>query len=215
MSDTVVLLIRHGETSFHARNRYCGRTDAPLTARGRRQAADLAVWAATARLDAVYSSTLRRAADTADPSAHAAGVRCTRDARLVELDFGLAEGLTAGEMAERWPEQRAAFVSDPVAHPLPGGEDPRAAIDRGAAAVADMAARHRGGRVLAVCHSTLLRLVTCGLTGIDPAGYRARFPKVANTSGAVLRHRGPRGDWELVDFNPALTNGVPGHRPIT
>lgn len=215
MSGTVVLLVRHGETSYHHENRYCGRTDLPLTGTGRRQAEALAGWAGTAGLDAVYSSTLRRAVDSAAPAARAAGVRPGTDARLVELDFGLAEGLTAAEMTERWPRERAAFVADPVAHPLPGGEDPVAAIQRSRAAVTELVARHPGGRVLVVCHSTLLRLLTLDLTGGDPSRYRQRFPKVGNTSGAVVRHRGPEQDWELLDFNPELAKNASGHPPIT
>lgn len=215
MSGTVILLVRHGETSYHHENRYCGRTDLPLTELGERQAAQLAAWAGTAKPDAVYSSTLRRAVDTAAGAARAAGVRHERDARLVELDFGLAEGLTAAEMAERWPKERAGFVADPVANPLPGGEDPRAAIARARAAVSDLVVRHPHGVVLVVCHSTLLRLVTCDLTGADPSTYRQRFPKVGNTSGAVLRHRGPDRAWDLVEFNPVLTEGASGYQTIT
>ncbi|MGH3730320.1 MAG: histidine phosphatase family protein [Micromonosporaceae bacterium] len=199
---TVLYLVRHGETAWHTDNRYCGRTDLPLTGRGLRQAQALATWAAGAGLDAVFSSTLLRARDTAVLAAQAAGVAHRTDERLVELDFGLAEGLTSAEMAQRWPAERAAFERDPAGHPLPGGEDPFAAIARGQAAVGEIVGRHPDGVVLVVCHSTFLRLLTCHLTAIDPSRYRTEFPKVANTSGAVLRH--DSDGWRLLDFNPAL-----------
>ncbi|WP_084037655.1 histidine phosphatase family protein [Haloechinothrix halophila] len=200
-------LLRHGETPFHDGNRYCGRTDVGLTEAGEAQADQLAAWAGQAGLDAVYSSPLVRAARTAEPAARAAGLPVHVDDRLIELDFGEAEGLTSREMARRWPELRAAFEHDPVANPLPGGEDPRVAIARGTAAVSDIAARHPGGVVLAVCHSTVLRLVTCALTGIDPADYRREFPVVHNVSGAVLAQDDTHGAWRLVAFNPALGPG--------
>lgn len=206
---TLVLLVRHGETEYHHGNRYCGRTDLPLTDTGRSQAARLADWAAGAGLAAVYSSTMRRAVDTAVPAARAAGVAHIRDPRLVELDFGDAEGLTPSEMEQRWPVERAAFLADPVASPLPGGESPRAAIARARAAVEELAAAHDGGTVLVVCHSTLLRLLTCDLIGDDPSRYRDRFPKVGNTSGAVLRSTD--GDWELLAFNPRLAADESGY----
>ena len=231
---TLLYLVRHGETPWHAENRYCGRTDLPLTDNGRRQAEALAGWAARLRgtaatagdaspdsagsdsaspeglaagevgggLTAVYSSPLTRARETATAAAAAAGVPLEIDERLTELDFGEAEGLTSAEMRRRWPERRAAFEADPVAYPLPGGEDPRAAIVRGGAALAEIVAKHPYGTVLVVCHSTLLRLLTCQLTGIDPSRYRAEFPTVANTSGAVLRHDGAA--WTLLEFNPVL-----------
>jgi probable phosphoglycerate mutase len=206
---TVLLLVRHGETPWHAENRYCGRTDVPLTDRGREQAARLAGWAARAGVTAVHSSTLTRARDTAAPAAQAAGVPLHCDERLVEVDFGLAEGLTPAQMRVRWPRERAAFERDPVAHPLPGGEDPHVAIARGAAALGEIVAdtpvlpTGPAGPVLVVCHGTLLRLLTCHLTGVDPSRYRVRFPSVANTSGAVLAHR-PDGRWDLLAFNPDL-----------
>lgn len=198
---TLVYLVRHGETPWHAENRYCGRTDLSLTERGRQQAEELAAWAATAGLAVVYSSTMRRARDTAAPAAAAAGVPHRVDDRLVELDFGLAEGLTSAEMRERWPERRAAFERDPVANPLPEGEDPKAAIARGRDALDEIVAAYPHGTVLVVCHSTFLRLVTCELAGMDPSQYRELFPRVDNTSGAVLRHD---TGWELLAFNPVL-----------
>jgi probable phosphoglycerate mutase len=200
---TVVLLVRHGETGWQAEHRYCGRTDIPLTARGREQAVRLADWAVRAGVTVVHSSTLTRARDTAVPVAGAVGVPLICDERLVELDFGLVEGLTPAEMRARWPRERAAFERDPVAHPLPGGEDPHAAIARGAAALGEIVAGDPSGPVLVVCHGTLLRLLTCHLTGDDPSRYRVRFPSVVNTSGAVLVYR-PGGGWELTAFNPDL-----------
>ncbi|MEV0645465.1 histidine phosphatase family protein [Phytomonospora sp. NPDC050363] len=205
---TIIALIRHGETPWHRENRYCGRTDLPLTETGERQAAELAGWAAaTPALSAVHSSTLTRAIRTAAPAADAAGLPHLTDDRLVELDFGAAEGLTAEEMSRRWPRAREAFVADPVANPLPGGEDPWDAIARGSAAVDDAARAHVGGVVLVVCHSTLLRLVACHLTGADPAEYRRLYPKVGNTSGAILRRPvdAAAEAWELLAFNPVLT----------
>lgn len=198
----LIYLVRHGETPWHAENRYCGRTDLPLTERGQAQAKQLAGWAADAGLTAVHSSTLTRAKETAKGAADQAGVPHQVDPRLVELDFGLAEGLTAAEMRQRFPAERTAFEADPVAHPLPGGEDPRQAIERGARALDEIVGKHSDGTVLVVCHSTLLRLLTCHLVGIDPARYRDEFPAVANTSGAVLRH--DAGSWSLLEFNPTL-----------
>lgn len=200
---TLIYLVRHGETPWHAENRYCGRTDIGLTDDGRRQAAQLAEWAAGAGLAAVYSSPLIRARVTAAGAAHRAGVPHQVDPRLAELDFGDAEGLTPAEMRQRFPAARAAFEADPVAHHLPGGEDPRHAIARGEAALDEIVSKHPDGAVLVVCHGTLLRLLTCHLTGLDPSSYRDRFPKVTNTSGAVLRHEA--GSWSLLEFNPPLT----------
>lgn len=201
---TTVYLVRHGETVFHLENRYAGRTEVELTEEGHAQAEALARWARTAGLAALYASTQGRARATAAPVAAATGLEVRTDARLVELDFGGGEGLTAAEMRARMPHARAAFETDPFANPLPGGEDPAAATARARAALADITAAHPGRRVLAVSHSTLLRLVLCDLLGIDPARYRTTFPVVGNATGAVLAHHPGKDTWSLLAFNPTL-----------
>ncbi|WP_030675427.1 histidine phosphatase family protein [Streptomyces sp. NRRL B-1347] len=203
---TDVILVRHGETVWHEGNRYTGRTDVALTPRGRLQAAELAAWAAREHIDAVYSSTLSRARLTAAPAAEALGVTPREDARLREVDFGRGEGLTRAEMRERFPAELDAFLDDPVAHHLPDGEDPVAAVARAGACLTDIAAEFPEGRVLIVAHSTLLRLVLCDLLGIPLRQYRRVFPHVAN--GALTELRLSEGQSALLRFN-APTVGAP------
>jgi probable phosphoglycerate mutase len=177
---TYLVLVRHGETIWHAENRYAGRSDVPLTDRGRRQADRLAGWAATARLDGIWCSPLSRARVTAQACAAATGLSEQVDERLRELDFGEAEGLTSAEMADRFPDEVAAFRADPVAHHLPGGEDPKLLVDRFLDCLHDIAAAHPGGRVLVVAHTTAIRLALCALIGVPLANYRRTFPFVRN-----------------------------------
>jgi broad specificity phosphatase PhoE len=175
-----LLLARHGETVWHLENRYAGSSDIELDDRGRQQAELLADWAKEAGLAGLWSSDLRRARDTAAPVARATGLAARVDPRLRELHFGRGEGRTMEEMAVAEPDRVASFLADPVAGHLPDGEDPVAAADRGLAAVRDIAAEAGDGRVLVVCHSTLLRLVLCRLLGLPLAGYRRLLPVVRN-----------------------------------
>lgn len=199
---TDVVLVRHGETVWHAENRYAGATDVALTARGREQAGALAAWARDAGLSAVWSSPLSRARETAAAVAGTTGLQPQVDARLAELDFGDGEGLTRGEMRERFPGALTAFLADPAAAPLPGGEDPRAACDRACAALADVAAAD-GGRVLVVAHTTLIRLALCRLLGLPLADYRRRFPSLGNATLTELR-LAPGAPAALLRYNAAL-----------
>ncbi|MEE1754720.1 histidine phosphatase family protein [Streptomyces sp. SP18CS02] len=200
---THFVLVRHGETTWHADNRYAGRTDVPLTGLGRRQAAALGTWAAGQRLDAVLCSPLSRARLTAEPAAAALGLAPRVDERLCELDFGRGDGLTRGEMAERFPAELAAFLDDPVAHHLPGGEDPAAAAERAIACLEEVADELPDGRVLVVAHSTLVRLVLCTLLGIRLSLYRQVFPALEN--GALTELRLRHGKASLLRLNvPAI-----------
>ncbi|MER7044594.1 histidine phosphatase family protein [Streptomyces jumonjinensis] len=186
MSATL-LLARHGQTVWHAENRYAGVSDVPLTEEGRAQARRLGEWAGAHPVDAIWTSTLSRAIETAEPAGTALGLRPHRDHELRECDFGVVEGRTLAEFAAESPEAAGAFRADPVAHPFPGAEDPAAAASRGASALRRIAAAHDGERVLVVAHNTLLRLVLCELLAIPLGNYRRVFPRLRNTAVTELR----------------------------
>ncbi len=178
-----IVLVRHGETVWHAENRYAGSTDIELSARGHEQARALALWAKHARFARLYVSPIVRARLTAQPVAEALGQTPTVDRRLREIDFGVGEGLTAQEIQARFPEQHAAFLKDPVAHFLQGGEDPLAVIARGREALSRIAGETGAQeRVLVVTHNSVIRLLLCDLLGIAPAKYRDVFPALQNVS---------------------------------
>lgn len=193
MSD--VVLVRHGETTWHSENRYAGGSDVPLTDRGLQQARRLATWAQSAGLAGIWASDLSRARLTAQASADACGLPLRIDARLREVDFGEGEGLTRRQMEEVMPEQIAAFQRDPVAHHLPGGEDPKGAAARGLASLRDIEAAHPDQRVLVVAHGTLIRLMFCSLFGLSLSEYRRLLPIV---------HNGTLNEIRLQDGRPAL-----------
>lgn len=192
---TDLVLVRHGETVWHAENRYAGVSEVELSPRGLGQAARLATWASSAGLAAVWSSPLGRALGTAIPCANSAGLRLQVDARLRELDFGDGEGLTSQEMRERFPEAFAAFGIDPVANHLPGGEDPVAAVGRFVACLHDISDIHPEGRVLVVAHATMIRLALCHLLGGPLGDYRRLFPTIGNCALTEIR---------MIDRRPAL-----------
>ena len=198
-----IVLVRHGETVWHAENRYAGRTDIALTQKGIAQAERLALWANSAKLTSVWSSTLSRARLTAEPAAQAAGLALQFDDRLIEIDFGRGEGLMDEEMRARFPREREAFQRDPAANYLPGGENPEHAAERGAAAIEEIAGGMEG-RGLVVAHSTLLRLVLCRLLGIPLSRYRTAFPHLANSTLTEIEFT-PRGAGLLFYNLPLLS----------
>lgn len=202
---TDLVLVRHGETVWHAENRYAGASEVELSARGLAQAEQLARWAASGELAAVWSSQLGRAIGTATPSAQSAGLKLQIDARLRELDFGSGEGLTAAEMRVRFPAAYAAFEIDPDAHHLPGGEDPAEAAGRFVACVHDIADAHPDGRVLVVAHSTVIRLALCNLLGAPLSDYRRLFPTIGNCSLTEVRMTGPQP--VLLQLNAPIERG--------
>ncbi|MDQ0748472.1 putative phosphoglycerate mutase [Streptomyces africanus] len=197
---TTLLLARHGQTVWHAENRYAGVSDIGLTDTGRAQAEALGRWAAAHPVDAIWTSPLSRAVATADPACRALGLVPRREPGLAECDFGVVEGRTLAEFEAENPDRAAAFRADPVAHPFPGAEDPAAAAARGAAALRRIAGAHPGGRVLVVAHNTLLRLVLCTLLSIPAGEYRRVFPRLRNAAISELRMN-PDGSAALLSLN--------------
>ena len=180
-----LLLARHGQTVWHAENRYAGGdSDVDLTPAGVEQACALAAFARLRGIDAVVTSPVRRARETAAPVVTELGLPVETVEDLREVRFGVVEGRTLAEVAAEGPDGAAMvdrFRTDPVAHPFPGAEPPADAADRCAVALRAVAARARDATVLVIGHNTLLRLGLCAPdrtagvplpAGVPPAGQR-------------------------------------------
>jgi broad specificity phosphatase PhoE len=196
---TTLYLVRHGETVWHAENRYAGRSDIALTNRGLDQAETLARWSQMQPIDAVYSSDLSRAVNTATPSAKALGVPVTPVVAFREVDFGRGEGLTAREMHDQFPVQAARFMTHPATSPLPNAESGKHAATRGWAALQTVATGNPDGTILIVMHSTLMRLILCRALHIPLDQYRRAFPSVVNVGITTLSWAD--GPASILNFN--------------
>ncbi|OCC12603.1 histidine phosphatase family protein [Streptomyces sp. PTY087I2] len=187
---TRLLLVRHGETEWHAENRYAGVTDISLTPRGAAQATDLGAWAGRSGVDAIACSPLSRARLTASPAAEALGLTVEVQEGLREVDFGWGEGRTIQEMADEDPEAVRRFREDADSGAFPGSEPVARAAARATASLRDLADRHPGGRVLVVAHNTLLRIALCELLGLPLGRYRRIFPRLDNGAVTEIEIRG-------------------------
>src|SRR6516165_10241311 len=145
----VTLLLRHGQTPMSVQKRYAGRTDAPLTDTGVRQAVAAAKRLAPAGLDAIVASPLQRTVRTAEEVAAVTGIPVLTDEGFRETDFGAWEGLTFAEVRERWPAELATWLADPAVEPA-GGESFTDVSARVTAALHRVLAARAGQTVLIV-----------------------------------------------------------------
>ena len=147
---TTIVLLRHAESEWNAEGRWQGHADPTLSPLGRRQAAELDLGA----FDAIYSSDLKRATETAEIVAARLGLPVEYDARLREVDVGEWSGLTRAEIADRYPG----------ASEWENGETRAAMGVRVLEAVLEIAAAHPDGRVLVVTHGGCLGAIwlACG-----------------------------------------------------
>ena len=175
---TIILIARHGQSDWNAMRRWQGHADRPLTDKGREQAHALAARLAHIDLDAVYSSDLRRARDTALVVAESQGIDLRELPELREVDVGSWSGLTRAEAEERFPEGFARWKAG-----YPGWEDGEtyeAMTDRVLATVKGIAAEHAGERVLIVSHGGPIRAIHAAALDLDVHAYRRLRPVEPN-----------------------------------
>lgn len=171
MADAVYL-VRHGQTASSARSAYSGRCDIALTELGRRQARDAAAQLAGEGIDAVYSSPLSRARDTAQAIAEATSAPMTVDERLTEVDYHAFEGLDREQARARFGQAFEDWRADPFGSPVDGMEPLGDALVRARAATAD--ALRAARRPVIVGHQGILRIVLIALGELAPEDYFAR-----------------------------------------
>ncbi len=154
---TTALLLRHGQTPLSAAKRFSGRGEAALTAIGLAQAHSLAARVAEMpTVDAIVSSPLLRARQTAEIVAQVLGLPVTEDADLAETDFGQWEGLSLAEVRQQFPvELDEWFASTDVAPP--GGESFATTTQRVRRARDRLLRDHAARTIVVVSHVTPIK----------------------------------------------------------
>jgi broad specificity phosphatase PhoE len=165
MLSTHVVIIRHGQSQGNAEGRFGGHTDTPLSPRGRRQAEATARALASEKFDAIYSSDLPRAIETATPLARLTGAPLETTEALRERSVGVMEGLTFEEAAEQHPEQYQALLRRDFEHVLLGGESYRQTLDRASRQLDEAIEKHKGGRIALFAHTGTICILILHLMG--------------------------------------------------
>lgn len=166
MSTTELWLARHGQTNWNVEGRYQGHSDEPLNGNGLAQAVALAESVEGQRVQAIYSSDLRRALATAQAVGDRFGLPVHADARLREVSLGHWEGMLFQDIRTQDAELWAARNENPLYARPPGGESIYDLAARVWPAVDAIAARYAPGPVLIVSHGLVLATLFCRAHGI-------------------------------------------------
>ncbi len=170
---TELLFIRHGETDWNLQQRFQGQIDIPLNATGRAQAQRLAARLAEERHDALFSSDLQRARETAAPLSTRWQLPAVALAGLREQNFGLLEGLDVPTIQARHPDLWQRWLEQDADFAAPGGESQRRFHTRVLAAARELAAQCAGQRVAVVTHGGVLDMLWRTAHGLPLSGLRA------------------------------------------
>lgn len=174
---TKLLVARHGETLDNAAGRWQGWSDSALSPRGLAQARGLARRLSAESIDAVYSSDLGRAVETARIATAGHTLEIVPLPALRERDVGLFSGLTGPEVEARFPESMARRRADGVLDwTPPEGESFRQMLERILPAVDELARAWSGRTVLIVTHGGVVRLLAAHALGADWDSVYTRHP---------------------------------------
>ncbi|WP_129784861.1 histidine phosphatase family protein [Promicromonospora panici] len=203
MTAGTVVLLRHARTAYNAGLRLQGQIDIPLDEVGRWQAEQGATaLAASHKASLVVASDLQRARHTAEAYARHVGLEVVTDAGLRERSFGIWEGLTDAEIAERWPDEHAGWRSG--GEPTVAGVESKDAVAR---RMAEAVLRHAdtlgsGETLVVVSHGSAITQAITRLLGLDPATWRG-LHGLHNVHWSHLHASGPGATpaWRLVAHN--------------
>ena len=194
---TKVILVRHGQTDWNLIRRMQGHLDIPLNQTGRRQADLLAKKLANYPLNAIYTSDLARAQETAEIIARPLGLTPVLQPALRERFLGQFQGLTIDEarvnFANEWQQVRENNA------PPPGGESLEEVATRVRNAFETIVDRHPGEQVAVVSHGGVLKLLIAWVVGL-PLGQPARISLSGNTGISIIEKAGD-GEFRLATLN--------------
>ncbi|MFJ6416687.1 histidine phosphatase family protein [Paeniglutamicibacter sp. NPDC091659] len=174
--------IRHGQTNWNAEGRLQGSSDIPLNDVGRQQARDAAAVLGAGQWDAIVSSPLSRARETAEIISAGLGIELGRSYdELIERDYGQAEGMRDEDWEVLWPNKDGGGI-----------EVLDSVVARGRKAIELIAADLPGKNVAIVCHGTIIRYTLSAL-----AGYK--FDTILNGSVSLLDN--DEGPWTVRSVN--------------
>lgn len=187
------VLLRHGQTAWNLEQKNQGKEDVPLDDVGRRQGEQALAALSDSAFDVIWSSPLRRAAETAEKIAATLGSVIRVDARLVERSYGEWEGRTAEEIGAPYEEYRR----DRVLYRPPGGETGIEVFSRCVSFLYDALAEGLRSHLI-VSHGGTIAFLTAALLHGSPATASAlRLANCSLTEVVLL----PDGRRVLVRFN--------------
>lgn len=191
-----VYLIRHGETDWNANGRWQGQLAVDLNATGREQARKLARVLQPEAIEAIYTSDLSRAEETAQIIGAVLGVQPVRDSRLRELNIGAFQGLTVQEIQQRYPQEYAAFLAEPFTYLLPQGESRRLLQERVTAVLRESTTRSDVRRIAIVTHGGVVKMLLSAVCPAKETEFQAM--DIPNTSITILKRA--NSEWLIADL---------------
>jgi broad specificity phosphatase PhoE len=193
---TKIILVRHGETEWNRQEIFRGRIDIELNESGIRQAELLAEYLSEAKIEAIYSSPLRRALKTAEIMAGYHNLEVKIAPGLVDLDYGSWQGLAHQEVKDKYQELYHKWLKSPHRLKIPGGESLGDVRERAVALVNDITSQYEG-TVALVSHRVVNKVLVCALLGLN----NAHFWNIKQDTCGITTFIYENGEFILTEHN--------------
>ena len=177
--------IRHGETIYSETGAYCGEVDVELTPEGAQMAEAFAEAYRSIAWTAVYASPMKRTIATAKPLCDAVGLEMQLRDGLKEIRYGKWEDKTAEFVKQHYWDDYIRWLTEPAWNPPTGGETSVEISSRASLVIAEIQEKYAAGNVLVVSHKATIRIILCGLLGMDLGRYRDRIEMPAGSVSVV------------------------------
>jgi probable phosphoglycerate mutase len=184
-----MIIVRHGESEWNRIHRYQGQLDAPLSDLGKRQADALGERLRHEQIAAIYTSSLQRAAVTAEAIARAhPDVPLHNDSALLEIHHGEWQGKYADEIAAAYGPELEEWRQFPTRSQMPGGESFSNVLKRSLDFKDRMLATHPGETVVVSTHDVVLKILVADALGMNMD--RMNCIWIANASISIIDYSG-------------------------
>jgi broad specificity phosphatase PhoE len=177
--------LRHGETIYSEAGAYCGDLDPELTSEGAQMARAFADAYGSMAWTAVYVSPMKRTIATAKPLCDALGLKMQLRDGLKEIRYGQWEDKSVDFVKQHYWDDYIHCLAEPAWNPPTGGETPVEISSRASLVIAEIQEKYAHGDILVVSHKATIRILLCGLLGIDLGRYRDRIEMLAGSISIV------------------------------
>ncbi len=193
---TEIILARHGETEWNVGEIFRGRIDIELNETGIKQAELLGGYLSEVKIEAVYSSPLKRALRTAEVMAGSHQLEVKIAPGLIDLDFGQWQGLSHQEVKRKYSELYTEWTDSPERVILPGGESLNDVSQRAIAVVHEVIDGYKG-TVILVSHRVVNKVLICALLGLD----NSHFWNISQDTCGITTFTYENGRFMLIRHN--------------
>ena len=188
---TRLLLVRHGDTDYNHNRRFLGHTDIEMSAFGIKQVMRLRDYIAGEKINAVFSSDLKRTIKTAEILTAGRKLDIVLCPELREVNYGECEGLSFGQIGEQYPDVAAKCLNFNLELDFPGGEDFKTFIKRTRSFLKRLKNQPANNTVLVVSHGGPLKTLICHFLGLNMKNWDRIHLDTASLSIVYLNAKNP------------------------